>query len=193
MGSSEELVSVHVDGRTYSFTRGDSEAGSIFGGPLERALRGVRFGPARLHHIATLTSRSLPQLAAPKYIFSLPLVYGMRFEGCELEYVFGTNEIDIRRIAPTESSEGWPYIDYPPLLPYLPIDVVTDQAEDWDTFSAKFPNLPEVQPAELVAVVPPPLEIGQSLWGRSGDLECVCVVFECHLSEKRVRVYNVCS
>lgn len=168
MASSEELVAVHMDGRTYSFARSDSEARSIYGGPQERTLKGARFGPARLHHIATLTSGSLPQLGAPKYIFSVPLVYGFRFEGCELEYVFDTNEIDVRRIAPHESSEEWPYPDYPPLLPYLPIDVVSDQIEDWDTFSARFPNLPEAQPAELVAVVPPPLEIGQSLWGRSG-------------------------
>jgi hypothetical protein len=53
--------------------------------------------------------------------------------------------------------------------------------------------MPEEQPAELVAVVPPPATIGVSLWGRTGDAEQVAVVFECDLDAKEVTAYNVCS
>jgi len=193
MQASEQLVAVHVNGMTYSFSRSDGEADSVYGGPLERAVSGCVFGPARLHQVASLSASSLPVLSAPRYIFELPLVYGFRFDGCSLEYRFETGAMEVLRISPDTSTEGWPYHDYPPLLPYIPIEAASPIQEDWEAFSSQFPNLPEEQPSELVAVAPPAFLIGQSLWGRSGDLEGVCVVFECDLSEKKVRSYNVCG
>ncbi|HEY8359902.1 MAG TPA: hypothetical protein VIL30_20795 [Ramlibacter sp.] len=160
---------------------------------MNHAVTGCTFGPARLHQVASLSASSLPVLGAPRYVFELPLVYGFRFDGCSLEYRFETNTIEVLRISPDTSTEGWPYHDYPPLLPYVPIDAAPPIQEDWESFASRFPNLPEEQPAELVAVVPPAFLIGQSLWGRGGDLEGVCVVFECDLSEKKVRSYNVCG
>lgn len=193
MQTSEQLVAVHVNGMTYSFSRGDSESDSIYGGPLERVVSGCAFGPARLHQVASLSASSLPVLGAPRYVFELPLVYGFRFDGCSLEYRFETNEIEVLRISPDKSTEGWPYHDYPSLLPYMPIQAVAPIQQNWELFASEFPNLPQDQPAELVAVVPPAFLIGQSIWGRGGDLEGVCVVFECDLSQKKVRSYNVCG
>jgi hypothetical protein len=193
MHAPEQLVAVHVNGMTYSFSRGNSEAGSVYGGPLERSVGGCTFGPARLHQVASLSASSLPILGAPRYVFELPLVYGFRFDGCSLEYRFQTNEIEVLRISPEISTEGWPYPDYPALLPYIPIEAALPTPQDWEAFASGYPNLPDEQPAELVAVVPPAFLIGQSLWGRGGDLEGVCVVFECDLSEKKVRSYNVCG
>lgn len=194
MKNSEQLVVVHVSGLTYSFSRGDRESMSFFGGPLESAVSGCKFGPARLHQVASLSPSNLPILGdAPWFVVELPLVYGFRFDGCSLEYRFETNSIEVLHISPERSAEGWPYHDYPPLLPYIPLDAAQPINEDWEAFASRFANLPEEQPAELVAVVPPAFFIGQSLWGRSGDLEGACVVFECNLSERRVLSYNVCG
>ena len=193
MQTAEQLVAVHVDGTTYSFSRSGDKAASIYGGPLMRSVTGCSFGPARLHHVASLSDTSLPALGPPRYVFSLPLVYGFRFDDCSLEYRFDTNEIEVLRISPGKSLVDWPYHDYPPLLPYIPIEVQSTITQDWKAFSSQFPNLPKEQPAELVAVVPPAFLIGQSLWGRDGDLEGVCVVFECNLSLKLVRSYNICG
>lgn len=193
MQNTEQLVVVHVGGLTYTFSRGVVESMSFYGGPLERAVIGCTFGPARLHQVASLSPSNLPVLGDAPWIGELPLVYGFRFDGCSLEYRFETNTIQVLHISPESSTEGWPYHDYPPLLPYIPITATQPISEDWDAFASRFPNLPEEQPAELVAVVPPAFLIGQSLWGRSGDLEEVCIVFECYLSEKRVACYNVCG
>ena len=67
------------------------------------------------------------------------------------------------------------------------------QAESWQVFSARYPNLPAQQAAELVTITPPPLSIGHSLWGEDGDAEEVCVVCECDLAKTTVHSYNICS
>ena len=194
MQTSEQLIAVYVDGKSYSFKRGGAGAGSIYGGPLTRRVSGCAFGPARLHHVATLGSASVPSLSTPpRYVSSLPLVYGFRFDGCVLEYRFEANEIDVLHIAPDRSADDWPYLDYPPLLPYIPIEAQAPVRQDWKAFVAQFPMDADEQPAELVAVVPPALLIGQSLWGPDGDQEGVCVVFECDIARGLVRSYNICG
>jgi hypothetical protein len=193
MNPPEQLVAVHVDGMSYSFHRADRRTGSVYGGPLQQTAGGATLGPARLHHLASLSAADLPQLGAPHSLFHLPLAYGLRFEGCSLEYRFTSDAIEVLRISPNQSSADWPYFDYPPLLPCLPIEAAPPVAEDWASFASRFGGLSDTQPAELVAVVPPAFLTGHSLWGRVGDLEGVCVVFECELSQKLVRAHNVCG
>lgn len=193
MQTTEQLIAVYVDGKSYSFRRSGSGAGSVYGGPMTQTVTGRAFGPARLHHVASLSPSSIPFLREPpRYVFSLPLVYGFRFDGCSLEYRFEPSTIEIVHISPDKSPEDWPYPDYPPLLPYIPVET-EPITQDWKTFASQFPMFSEEQPAELVAVVPPAFFTGQSLWGRDGDLEGVCVVFECDIARRLVRSYNVCG
>ena len=194
MQTTEQLIAVYADGKSYSFSRSGPAAGSIYGGPLGQTVTGCPFGPARLHHVASLSPSSLPFLGAPpQHVSSLPLVYGFRFDGCELEYRFEPNEIEVLRISPDRSAQDWPYPDYPPLLPYIPVEAAPPITQDWKAFASQFSIFSEEPPAELVAIVPPAFLIGQSLWGRDGDLEGACVVFECDITRRLVRTYNVCS
>ena len=82
---------------------------------------------------------------------------------------------------------------YPTLLPYVPLTVREPRSATWEEFSRDYPNMPDEQPEELVAVVPPPMSVGMSLWGRSGDAEGVVIVFECDLDAREVIAYNLCS
>lgn len=192
MQNTEQLIAVYADGKSYSFRRGGPHAESVYGGPLSQTVTGCAFGPARLHHVASLSASSLPLLQAPgRVVFNLPLVYGFRFEDCLLDYRFDVGEVEVLRILPDESSEDWPYLDYPALLPYIPIEAEPPIEQDWTEFALQFSMFSEKPPAELVAVVPPAFLTGPSLWGPHG--EGVSVVFECDLSRKIVRTYNVCS
>lgn len=194
MQDMEQLIAVYVGGKSYSFRRGGAQAGSIYGGPLPQTVTGCSFGPSRLHHVASLSPVSLPFLGEqPRYVFSLPLVYGFRFDGCSLEYRFEPNRIEVLQISPSRSSDDWPYVDYPPLLPYIPVEAEPPMTQDWKAFASQFGMFSDEQPAELIAVVPPAFLTGQSLWGRDGDLEDTCVVFECDITRRQVRAYNVCG
>ncbi|MDB5913063.1 MAG: hypothetical protein JWP22_1738 [Ramlibacter sp.] len=191
MSPPEQLLAVHLDGRSYSFHRSERHTGSFYGGPLQQTVTGATLGPARLHHVASLVTSSLSEIGAPRRVFDLPLAYGFRFEGCSLQYRFTKDTMEVLDITPHQSSADWPYFDYAPLLPYLPIEAAPSAIEDWNGFAARFPGLPHAQPAELVAVVPPAFLTGHSLWGRAGDLAGTCVVFECELSQNLVRSYTV--
>lgn len=186
----ETLIVVHTQGQTYYFEPGQQPSESVYGGPLQPRLHGD-FGPAPLHHIATLSTEHLPMLGG----ISLPLLYGFQYSGCTLDYQYSPLEVNLLDMDPQESTPEWPYADYPPLLPRLALRLASVQAERWEDFSsrARYPNLPARQSAELVAVIPAPLHIGQSLWGEDGDDEGVCVVCECDLTRHQVHSYNICS
>ena len=191
--ASEELLSVFCDGKTFSFVRSNRDAGSTYGGRLDEKVSGCTFGPRRLHKLGQLTASSISGLSSPRNVFGLPLVYGFHFDGCLLKYGFGANTVEVLSISPAQSSEDWPYINYPPLLPRLPIEALPPRIEQWRQFSERFPNLPTTQSADLIAVAPPVFTIGHSMWGPSGDHEGVSVVFECDLGQQIVTSYNVCS
>jgi hypothetical protein len=189
----EPLLFAFHDGTVYTFERTDRHSASVFGGPLELKITGQPFGPKPLHHIACLRSWHLPVLGT-RFVFSLPLIFGMQFDGCELSYrLVNANEIEVLRIKPAESLEDWPYPNYPPLLPYVPLRLDdTPQRESYDSFAQRFPNMPWPQPTELVVAVPPPATIGMSLWG-PGDGDDVTIVFECDLEKQQIRSYSLTS
>ena len=186
----ETLIVVHTQGQTYYFEPGQQPSESVYGGPLQPRLHG-NFGPAPLHHIATLSTEHLPMLGG----ISLPLLYGFQYSGCEMDYAYDTEQVQLLHISPAQSDADWPYENYPAQLPQLALKLAKVVTESWEVFSSRsrYPNLPARQTAELVAVIPAPRHIGQSLWGEEGDDEGVCVVCECDLSAQRVHSYNICS
>jgi hypothetical protein len=93
---------------------------------------------------------------------------------------------------PTQSSEDWPYLHFPLLLPYLPLQIVEKRAAIYEEFAQAFPNMPDTQSAELIVAVPPPATVGVSLWG-IGDADDVTILFECDLADKIVSASNLCS
>lgn len=188
-----ETLIVAFDGKaTHTFTRAEKRSFSVFGGPREFKITGKRPVADKLHYIARLNHNDLPILGSPSYVFDLPLLYGLRYLNGNLSYQFKNRDISIHS-SPGTFDEGWPYRDYPTLLPYIPVAVSKKKKQTWRQFAAEFPNMKEQQPSELVVIVPPPMTIGVSVWGRAGDAEGVAMVFECDLTEMKVSTYNVCT
>lgn len=187
------LLFAFHDDRLYAFERTSRFSHSVFGGPLDANISGRSFGPKPLHRIACLSGWHIPPLNS-NWLVELPLIYGMNYSGCELQYrVENARTIELLGIAPAASSEDWPYPHFPPLLPYVPMRLAdTPRPESYNDFAARFPNMPERQSAELMVAVPPPAGVGLSLWG-SGDGEGVTILFECDLKERKVSATNVTS
>lgn len=184
----------YYNGKAIAFTRSDHHSFSYFGGPGECRIEGLSHGPKPLHHIATVTPRDF---AVDKTGFgrAVPFYYGMCYDGGTVNYHrSGYGKIEITAISPTQSSESWPYPNYPDLLPYFPLKVADCVAMDADEFSTYTmqgitPNTPDT----LLLVVPPNPLMGVSLWGPSGDAENVQIIFECDMAQGTVKAYNVCS
>lgn len=187
----EPLLIVHKSGRTAFFDRAEQHSPSSFGGPLELSVEGLHL-PMQLHHIAWLSHNQLKNQGPSRYL-DLPLVHPMRYSGGMLTYTFSRESIQILELEPPEASDSWPYRGFPELLPFHPVEVISEISEEWSTFVERAPNLPAQQPADVVVLVPPPQGLGFTLWGRSGDAEGVTIVFECDLLAKKVITYNVCS
>jgi hypothetical protein len=168
--------------------------GSRFGGPSVPSAPSVRSSTplaGDLHLIAVLAGGHIPN--ARMVGRAVPLVYGLRFDGCVVRYRFAADGISIDSLAPAVPAEDWPYRDYPSVLPYVPLEVGDSRQSTWEAFAANFPNLAAEQPAELVALVPPAMTLGVSLWGPDGDAEDTTIVFECDLEARSIRAYNTCS
>jgi hypothetical protein len=185
----EQLVLAYCDGTVFSFERAQKHSASQFGGPMEVELSGIEHGPKPLHMIGRLGSSHLPALGQ-HHLFSLPLIYGICYEGCELEYrVDVVGKVQLRKLRPTQSLEEWPYRHFPPLLPYVPLQVGDTRHCSYAEFAEPFPNMPGAQPTDLVVVVPPPATLGVSLWGM-GDGDDVTILFECDLADRIVYASN---
>ena len=186
----ETLVYALHDKRLYKFERADRLSGSHFGGPLRAKFSGQTFGPKPLHLIACLGSLHIPVLSKP-YLNQMPLIFGMHYDGCELSYRFDSDyKIEILRIDPAISLDDWPYANFPPLIPYMPLRLSDSlRSESYDSFAQRFENMPFPQPAEMVVAVPPPAMIGLSFWG-DGDEDGVTIVFECDLTKREVKSYT---
>jgi hypothetical protein len=190
----EPLVFAFHDDRLYTFERAERHSASVFGGPLTAEISGQPFGPRPLHLVACLGGWHIPELGHC-YLNQLPLVYGMYYDACELRYRVGdsAHRIELLHISPAASSDDWPYLNFPPLLPYVPLRLDDmPRRVSYDTFADRFPNMPEKQTADLMVAVPPPATVGLSLWG-SGDGDGVTILFECDLKAKRISASNVTS
>ncbi len=193
----EQLIFAYFEGAVVSFVRAHEHSLSFFGGPLDGRVSGIAHGPKPLHLIARLSATHLSPLRQGNSVrdglFDIPLIYGMYYDGCSLQYyVDGINNVDLRDMSPTRSRDDWPYPNFPALLPYLPLRVGEARRSSYAEFAQQFPNMPPRQSANVVITVPPPATIGVSLWGRA-DFDAVTLLFECDLAERMVFASNVCS
>jgi len=189
---SPALVWLHVAGRTLALVSSARHGGSVFGGPLELGLVDREPKPA-LHQVVVLGHDALAALELPSHVWRIPLVFGLRHSGCELEYRFGEDELELMALEPAEPTADWPYANYPQLLPYVPLEVGLFERESWASFAQRAVCPPSEPKDSLVALVPPPANLGCSLWGRMGDAEGVTLVFECAWREQRVRAHTICT
>jgi hypothetical protein len=189
----ETLLYAFHNETLYTFERAERLSGSHFGGPFQAEFSGQTFGPKPLHLIACLGSLHIPVLSEP-YRNQMPLIFGMRYDGCELVYRFESNRrVEVLRINPATSLEDWPYVSFPPLIPYMPLRLSdSPRSESYDSFAQRFPNMPWPQPTEMVVAVPPPATIGLSFWG-DGDGNDVTIVFECELKKREIKCYAMTS
>jgi hypothetical protein len=181
--SRETLVYAFHAGKLYEFERADQHSASEFGGPMPSKITGQSFGPKPLHRIACLHDSDIKALSTT-FCHELPLVFGMYFEGCELCYrVKDRNEIEILRITPAQSLDNWPYENFPPLIPYVPLQL-KDSPRDttYEEFAARFNDIPD-DSAELIVCVPEPATIGLSFWGGWCN---VTIIFQCDLQKREI-------
>jgi hypothetical protein len=184
--SGEPLVFAFHDDRLYTFDRAAKRSPSVFGGPLTAAVRGPPFGPKPLHLIACLGGWHIPALNR-HCLVELPLIYGLYYGGCRLDYrVELSRTVELLRIAPAAAPDDWPYPHFPPLLPYVPLRLDdTPRRISYGEFAARFPGMPERAAAELIVAVPPPADVGVSLWGER-DFDDTTIVFACDLQRKTI-------
>jgi hypothetical protein len=187
----QPILLAHANGRTALFQRSEHRSQSWFGGPIEDALSGIAL-PVRPHLIANLHLADLKPVLEVGPI-EIPLLYPMRYSGGHMVYSFEHGGILLTELKPREASSDWPYIGYPEILPYHALSVGSVVEESWEQFLDRAPNLPEDQDAELVILVPPPIGLGFTMWGRYGDFEDATLVFECNLAECKVETYNICT
>ena len=184
----------YYNGRAIAFTRSDHHRFSYFGGPGTYRLEGLDHGPKPLHHIATVTTRDF-DVTKTGFGQAIPFYYGLCYDGGTLAYQrSGHGKIEITAMSPAQSSEAWPYPNYPALLPYFPLAVADCWAMEADEFATY--TMQGIMPKDkdtLLWVVPPNPLMGVSLWGPSGDAENVQIIFECDMAQGTVQAYNVCS
>jgi hypothetical protein len=185
----EQLVFAYFDGSMFSFERAYEHSDSVFGGWMEPTISGIEHGPKPLHMIARLAASDFFAQSESK-LFDVPLIYGLCYDGCSIEYrVDAVGNIMLTELSRTDSSDDWPYRNFPALLPYVPLRVGGRRRASYTDFAERFPNMPERQSAELMVAVPPPATLGVSLWG-IGDLDNVTILFECHLEDRAVVASN---
>ena len=67
---------------------------------MDYEISGIAHGPKPLHTIARLSSLHLNALG-PR-LFDIPLIYGMYYDGCDIEYHFdNSGHVEIGRMSPT--------------------------------------------------------------------------------------------
>lgn len=184
----------YYKGLATTFTRSNRFESSYFGGPCDFYVDGIEYGPSHVHHIATISNRDLG-IEGYNLGNRSPFIYGMCFDGCSLSYKRTAHSaIEITSIEPNQSSDGWPYNGYPPLLPYLQLRVEERQEMPLAEFSeAVMQRIDSLEENQLILVVPPNPLMEASLWGPSGDREEVQIIFIYNTETGVIKAHNVCS
>jgi hypothetical protein len=211
--SPEELQypAAYYDGHACLYERSTKFSHSYFGGPPHFSFKftGKPFGTRPIHHVMTLYWNILPGIEK-KGFSDLPLFYGLRYGGCRMKYEIVPPEWEISEIEgllaskralpdlseachvlemePTKSSEDWPYIGYPDLLPYVPLQLAKRIPCSPEEFQDLIVHGDEVKPNEVTVVVPPMYDLGLSLFGHSEDAEGLQLVFRCDLENRKQTV-----
>ena len=138
----EELLypAIFHQGTGYFLERANNLTASYFGGPSGGSLTGVSHGPGRIHHIATINGDCFEPLWHVVGGCTLRLLYGIRFDGCQMKYRNSLSSTEITQMSPTASSDNLPYPDYPAYLPYSPLKLRQStkcNLEDFCKFAAQ--------------------------------------------------------
>jgi hypothetical protein len=199
---------VFSSGTVLHFGPTEGFGSAYFGGPLDQTFDGQAFGPEPLHRVFTFSPAGLPQPKGNNLQGQLSLFYGLRYDGCELRYTVpvmdGVNAqflgdhskpVSVDFMSPDESSPDWPYLGYPSLLPYVPLQVVSRTEMRPHEFAEQYTwqGLEGFDGDELVVVVPAIARLGVSMWGRSGDDEAVQIVFRYSYRTHQVDVASQCA
>ena len=210
----EELTypAAYFDGHACLYERSAKFSNSYFGGPPHFAFKfsGMSFGTCPIHHVMMLNCDILPGIEK-KGFSDLALFYGIRYGGCRMKYeilqpsesVFEeiedclpsgkglhnlpdlSSQCHILEMEPRESSEDWPYADYPDLLPYVPLQLAKKIPCSPEDFRGLILHGDEVNPKEVTVVIPPMFDLGISLFGHDADAEGLQLVFRCDLENKK--------
>jgi len=184
---------IYHAGQVYLLERADAWTSSYFGGPFVGQVTGVKFGPRRLHHVATMNGDCFEPLQRLIGGGELRLLYGLCFEGCGLKYRNSAVATEILAMEPTVSTPDWPYADYPTHLPYFPLRLQRQFACTLEEFTELSCQPLAAKAGEAVVLVPPSPVLGMSLWGPDGDAECAQMVFRCDLAAGTVEAYGQCG
>jgi hypothetical protein len=200
MGSIPLLRAYHRE-HLYEYDISDRHTGCTFGGPCSSPIYGDIRNVEYLHQVAMIAGTQRPDYAS-KYLQNLPLLYGIRFSGCDLSYrlVSGTlphdrreilyRGIEILELSPDEPDDDWPYPNYPIYLPYWPIEVKVSRPCHWKEFAEEIFDARENPPSQLIFAMSPPTNLGISLWGLDGDMEGVQIIWEVDTDTNHVLVTN---
>jgi hypothetical protein len=141
--------------------------------PLHRILPiDLPDGPYPLHRILTIDmTDGLLGVLAGGDLKHVPLIYGMRYEACDLAYrVASPRRIEIKRWAGRASVDDWPYDGYPDSLPRVGLrllDPVPASLEEFGKLTHQ--GIDFGDPDEMIIIVPSTADYGGvSLWGKHG-------------------------
>ncbi len=186
----------------YDFS--DRHSGSTFGGPFSTPLYGEVPNVEYLHQVAVIYGTQRPDYVS-RFLQNLPLLYGIRFSGCDLSYRLVAGSIphegreihyrgaEILELFPDQPDDDWPYPNFPSLLPYWPIERKCSRPCSWKEFAEETFDVRESPPTQLIFAMSPPTNLGISLWGADGDLEGVEVIWEVDTETQHVHVTNRCT
>ena len=125
---------------------------------------------------------------------SLPLFYGMCYDGCTMTYeIEVSSRLRLLELEPRMSTDDWPYSGYPDLLPYVPLRLAQRVPCSPEQFQDLLIQGDDVNPDQVTVIVPPMFDLGLSMWGHSGDGEGVQIVFQCDVRARTVRAFNECT
>ena len=137
------LIAAYFEGSAYFLSPGASPSRSVFGGPAPKAVRGIpgtTFQPERLHYLGRVDSTDMPALKP--FATGIPLFYGFTFDGCTLSYALDESEdIDLMDLTPPRAMSGFPYAEYPAVLPSIPLRLGRAERMPYGRFAEAFPNL----------------------------------------------------
>ena len=192
MSTDTPIIEVYFRGTHWPLLPGRTGAASSFGGPFQAEMETqLDLEKASLHHVAKL---NLIQFGVPRGgspCFSIPLIYGIRHEGCELEYAVTDDLVEITKVEPEEAQEGYPYDGYPRLLPYYGLGCEASTTYEREELEERIANTGwEVRDDCLYAIVRQHPGIGHCLFDPQSEVE---IVYEIDPKKGKVRVASQCD
>lgn len=180
---------------------------AYFGGPLQQKFTGKTFGAEPLHRVFTFSPGTLPQPNGHHLQGRLGVFFGMRYNGCELEYkvpvlrgvnaqyIEETTPLTVVNMSPLSSNEDWPYTDYPRLLPYVQLQEASRTSIEAREFAEKYTwqGIDDISETDLVVVVPAVAAAGASLWGRDGGDAAVQIIYRYSYTTHHATVSTQCT